>query len=110
MTEHPVLSAGGKEKHVVAFERIGAGQSPRSTLDVIEWLLKNGLIVFLHDKITGRDCLGPIKIPVYEVPIGVHMQWCKWCSENVPDLGCDYCLNDGKLLDGRCPKCDAEYK
>lgn len=25
------------------------------------------------------------------------------------DFGCDYCREDGKLVDGRCPKCDAEY-
>ena len=107
MTTHPVLDAGGKEVHVNAFERIGAGQSPRCARSVTQWLLKNGLIVFLHEKTVSND---PIKIPVYEVPLAIHMQWCKWCSENVPELGCDHCLNDGKLVDNRCPKCDAEYK
>ncbi len=24
---------------------------------------------------------GPIRVPVYEVPIAVHYQWCQWCSE-----------------------------
>lgn len=23
--------------------------------------------------------------------------------------GCEHCRNDGRLEDGRCPKCDAEY-
>jgi hypothetical protein len=26
------------------------------------------------------------------------------------EFGCDYCLNDGKLVDDRCPKCDAVYE
>jgi hypothetical protein len=25
------------------------------------------------------------------------------------DYGCEYCRNDGRLVDGRCPKCGAEY-
>lgn len=25
------------------------------------------------------------------------------------DWGCSFCRNDGKLVNGRCPKCDAEY-
>lgn len=25
------------------------------------------------------------------------------------DWGCDYCRNDGKLFEGVCPECDAEY-
>ena len=25
------------------------------------------------------------------------------------DWGCEYCRNDGRLVHGRCPKCDAEY-
>lgn len=25
------------------------------------------------------------------------------------DWGCDHCRNDGKLENGRCPKCDAEF-
>lgn len=25
------------------------------------------------------------------------------------DWGCEHCRNDGRLKDGRCPKCDAEF-
>lgn len=25
------------------------------------------------------------------------------------EWGCDHCRNDGKLENGRCPKCDAEF-
>lgn len=25
------------------------------------------------------------------------------------DWGCEYCRNNGKLMHGRCPECDAEY-
>jgi len=30
-------------------------------------------------------------------------------ARNDDDFGCEYCRNDGRLVQGRCPKCDAEY-
>lgn len=25
------------------------------------------------------------------------------------EWGCEHCGNDGRLIEGRCPECDAEY-
>lgn len=30
-------------------------------------------------------------------------------TEEDEEWGCDYCRNDGRLENGRCPECDAEY-
>ena len=33
----------------------------------------------------------------------------KLFAEDDDEWGCDYCRNDGRLVNGRCPHCDAEY-
>lgn len=30
-------------------------------------------------------------------------------AEYDDEWGCEHCRNGGKLTEGRCPKCDAEY-
>jgi hypothetical protein len=38
------------------------------------------LIDLVGNKIL-RDEMGIFKLPQYQVPIPIHMQWCQWCSE-----------------------------
>ena len=68
-----------------AFEQIGAGNSTaaRCHPKSVKFLLDHGMIEYVGMKTLGRDCLGLIQVPEYEVPLPIHMEWCKWCSENV---------------------------
>ena len=82
MTDHPC--AGRSKAAVEVFEAIAINQHPPLRPKVINSLLKAGLIVKVGDT-ELRDRFGVMKIPVYEVPLPVHWQWCQWCSENVKD-------------------------
>jgi hypothetical protein len=83
MTAHPCARLGPIATGV--FERIAVGQSPLASQRSIAMLLKRGLIEQVRVRRIGRDPLGAIEIPEYEVPLPIHMQWCKWCDENVTD-------------------------
>ena len=50
------------------------GHHPR-TLDSLE---RKGLIESYKEKLGGRF---PVTIKRYNVPIVVHMEWCKWCTQ-----------------------------
>jgi hypothetical protein len=83
MTPHPThrLSRAATE----AFERIAICQPHRASSRTLRALLDRRLIVQTGTKILGRDRFGVIAVPVYEVPLAVHYQWCCWADENVTD-------------------------
>jgi hypothetical protein len=80
---HPC--AGRSKSAVEVFEAIAIGQDPPQRLNTIKALLKAGLIIKIGSKEVGSDMFGPIRVPVYGIPIDTHSQWCKWCAENDPD-------------------------
>ena len=82
-TKHPC--AGMTPYQRKAFESIAVGQCLGFRFSTYEKLLEKGLIERLKDRVVGRDMFGLIKVPNYEVPFQVHMQWCCWCDENVTD-------------------------
>lgn len=77
MTDHPCkgMTKGQRD----AFEQIAINQPPRARDATILKLKLRGLIDIVYE--TRRVGLGEYKIPVYSVPLPVHMQWCQWASE-----------------------------
>lgn len=59
-----------------ALDAIGCGQHPGCAPKTVAALLRDGLIVHVGDRVVGHDRFGTIRIPEYEMPIPVHMQWC----------------------------------
>jgi hypothetical protein len=82
-SRHPC--AGRSAAQIETFEAIATSQKPPFRPSAIKALLRAGLIEQIGEKVLGRDALGPIKVPVYEVPLPVHYQWCQWCAENVEE-------------------------
>ncbi len=71
-----------KQKNVmgmVAMNRDG-GHHPK-TLAV---LVERGLIDEYDERLGGRGERFPITIKRYEMPIHVHIPFCRWCSTNFP--------------------------
>lgn len=58
-----------------ALDAIGCGEPPRCSSKTLKALLDAGLIEETGVEIR-RDALGSYRIPTYEMPIPVHMQWC----------------------------------
>lgn len=79
MTDHPCK--GMTKAQIEAFEKIATGiPLPPVVMKSLKILEAKGLIERGPDK-ELCDGLGRYRIPQYQVPIGLHMQWCKWCSE-----------------------------
>jgi hypothetical protein len=79
MTDHPCK--GMTKAQIETFEQIAVGNAlPPMSMKQIKALEANGVIHLAGNKIL-RDEMGSFSLPQYEVPIPVHMQWCKWCSE-----------------------------
>ena len=68
-----------------AFEAIAVNEEPRCAQKTLDALQDCGLIERLCDRVVGRDAFGLIKVPVYAVPLPIHVAWCEWCAENVKD-------------------------
>jgi hypothetical protein len=81
VTDHPCKGLPKSVRN--AFERIAVGMPTGAAHPTIVKLLAAGLIVV--EMKHGRDALGSYSWPEYHVPLPVHMQWCKWCSENITD-------------------------
>jgi hypothetical protein len=64
-----------------ALDRIGCGEPPACSRRILHNLLKAGLIVETVRKVR-RDVLGRYDMPVYAMPIPVHMQWCSAVAAN----------------------------
>ena len=76
--KHPGRTAAQRR----VLDEIGCGENcPRMADATRDALLREGLIVELGRKSLGRDRFGEITIPQYEMPIPVHMQWCKAVAE-----------------------------
>jgi hypothetical protein len=84
-TKHPAKEARCSSKQVEAFEAIATNMDPSAHHRTIKALLDKGMIECVGKKRVGRDAFGSIDIPIYAVPRNVHLQWCRWCDENVSD-------------------------
>lgn len=83
MTDHPCK--GLSPSHEGVFEAIATGDPlPACRRGVLTKLEELGLIARADDKVL-RDRFGEFAMPQYFVPMPLHIQWCEWCSENVPD-------------------------
>lgn len=74
---HPCLGQSPAARRV--FEQIAVGNDKGHHPGVLGRLRQAGLVT-LAWRTVGRDAFGLIRVPVYEVPIAVHMQWCEWCA------------------------------
>lgn len=83
MTRHPCH--GRSRRSVETFEAIAVGIQDRHPTSTLLALLRHGLIRLVEMKAIGSDRFGVIYRPIYEVPVPVHYQWCRWASENVTD-------------------------
>ena len=68
---HPARTSAQRR----ALDAIGCGQPPRCSAKTIAALLEAGLIVDAGGEVR-RDAFGSYRVPSYEMPILVHMQWC----------------------------------
>jgi len=83
MTDHPCK--GMTKPQIATFERIAIGQPPYASERTLKILLARGVIEKeIRNTSSGIGNL-MIRYAVYHVPLPVHMQWCKWCSEQ-PDI------------------------
>lgn len=78
-TPHPCAGMTPAQRR--DFELIAINERPRGGYVTLKALKAKGLIEEDEPRIVGRDRFGDIKIPQWSVPLPVHMQWCKWCSE-----------------------------
>ncbi len=63
-------------------DAIGCGDScPPMTARTRDAMLRKGLIHKVGERELGRDRFGAISLPVYEMPIPIHMVWCKAVAE-----------------------------
>jgi hypothetical protein len=81
--KHPC--AGRSEAQIETFELIAIGRPPPFRRATITALERDGLIVKAGTVTVGRDCLGPIEVPVWDMPLHHHMAWCEWCAANVKE-------------------------
>jgi|GEM_PF-3072135 len=78
-TPHPCAGMTPAQRR--DFELIAINERPRGGTMTLKKLLERGLIERGEPQVLGRDALGPITVPSWYVPMDVHYQWCKWCSE-----------------------------
>lgn len=82
-TDHPCM--GRTKAQIEAFEAIAINEQPKCSQKTLDILEKGDLIKRIGDREVGRDALGPITVPVYEVTLHAHMQWCEWAAEQSDD-------------------------
>lgn len=78
-TPHPCAGMTPAQRR--DFELVAINEPPRGGHLTIKALERRGLIVETEPKILGRDAFGEIKIRQWYVPMPLHIQWCKWASE-----------------------------
>lgn len=81
MTDHPCK--GRSKVQITAFEAIATGQEPPPRQRTINALLNSGLIELAGMRKIGEDRFGAIELPEYQVPIPIHIQWCRWAAETI---------------------------
>lgn len=84
---HPC--AGMTKAQLNAFEALAVGSAPMATSATIKALICKGVVIQGVDRVVGRDAFGLIRVPTYDVPLSTHMQWCRWCDENVGEADHD---------------------
>lgn len=67
------------------FEQIAVGNSRGHSSKTIKKLLEKEAIIQTGREVLGRDRFGEISVPVYAVPLPLHIEWCEWCSEVYED-------------------------
>lgn len=82
-TNHPCM--GRTKAQIEAFEAIAVNEQPKCSQKTLDALEKAELIKRIGNQEVGRDSLGPITVPIYEVPLHAHMQWCQWAAEQSDD-------------------------
>ena len=65
-----------------AFERIACNLPAQCAQRTIDALKAKGLVEE-YEECIGADALGAILVSAYEVPLGVHAEWCGWCAEQL---------------------------
>lgn len=75
---HPGRSAA--ERRIL--DEVGCGQNtPRAYQKTLDRMVAAGLLTFLGHETIGRDALGAIRLPVYEMPAHVHIRWCEFHAQ-----------------------------
>lgn len=64
------------------FEQIAIGNDGGHNPATVTSLINKGFVIRLIDRPVGRDVLGIISVPQYDVPIPIHYEWCQWCADN----------------------------
>lgn len=82
MTDHPCK--GLSKAAVIAFEKVAVDQEPRAARSTLAMLVRRGLLT-PHQQCDRNGDFGVFTWTSYTVPTNIHMQWCKWCHENVTD-------------------------
>lgn len=70
------------------FEAIATGHDEGHPGKTLKSLIAKGLIVSPGMRIVGQDRFGLVEVPVYDVPVSLHIEWCMWCSELTGDESC----------------------
>ena len=85
MTQKPRHPAAActPAQHAV-FEQIAVGNDRCHHPATLAALLRRGLIEKVGERVIGAPPL-QVHVPVYEVPLPLHMAWCEWCAVNVVD-------------------------
>jgi len=83
MTPHPCKGMTRAQRR--DFELIATGHRPRGGDTTINKLRARGLIADAPQEVLGRDVI--FIVPVWYVPIPIHMQWCKWAAEQSERAG-----------------------
>lgn len=67
------------------FEQVACNNDKGHNPATLEKLVAAGLIEETGEEWPG-DGWGVFRVMRYSVPIGVHMEWCAWCAENMQEV------------------------
>ena len=83
-----VRHPGKTKAQRAVLDQIGCGQyTPSAQRKTLDKMVADGLLDRLPDRVIGRDSLGIIALPQFEMPIPVHMAWCKYWASQEPGDG-----------------------
>ena len=69
------------EQELQALANISINIDTKDNYHIYKRLEKKGLITKTGMQEVGRDAFGSIRVPRWEMPLDVHIDWCKYCSE-----------------------------
>ena len=61
------------------FEQIATGGDAGHHPATLKALVQKNMIIEIEEKLGG---VMPLVITRYEVPLRVHIEWCRWCAAN----------------------------